>query len=64
MPLDTGNGLANLMLGNFSNYLQANTGIYLSFGFQEHDFYAQDSWKVNRRLTLNYGIRYARIVPT
>jgi len=64
MPLDTGNGLANLMLGNFNNYSEANAAIYPFFGFQEQDFYLQDSWKVNRRLTLNYGLRYARIVPT
>ncbi|MBV9266553.1 MAG: carboxypeptidase regulatory-like domain-containing protein, partial [Acidobacteriaceae bacterium] len=64
MPLDTGNGLANLMLGNFNNYSEANAAIYPYFGFQEQDFYAQDSWKVTRRLTVNYGIRFAHIVPT
>ncbi len=64
MPLDTGNGLANLMLGNFNNYSEANAAIYPYFGFQEQDFFAQDSWKVNRRLTVNYGLRFARIVPT
>ncbi len=64
MPLDTGNGLANLMLGNFNNYSEANAAIYPYFGFQEQDFYAQDNWKINRRLTLNYGLRFAHIVPT
>jgi hypothetical protein len=64
MPLDTGNGIANLMLGNFNSYSEANAAIYPFFGFQEQDFYAQDSWKVNRRLTVNYGVRYAHIVPT
>ncbi|MGH9621539.1 MAG: carboxypeptidase regulatory-like domain-containing protein [Bryobacteraceae bacterium] len=64
MPLDTGNGLANLMLGNFNNYSEANAAIYPFFGFQEQDFYAQDSWKVNSRLTVNYGLRFARMVPT
>ena len=64
MPMDTGNGLANLMLGNFNSYSEANAAIYPYFGFQEQDFYAQDSWKVNRRLTINYGLRFAHIVPT
>jgi hypothetical protein len=64
MPLDTGNGLANLMLGNFNNYSEANAAIYPYFGFQEQDLYVQDSWKVNSRLTVNYGLRFAHVVPT
>ncbi len=64
MPLDTGNGLANLMLGNFNNYSEANAAIYPYFGFQEQDAYIQDSWKVSRRLTVNYGLRFARVEPT
>jgi hypothetical protein len=64
MPLDTSNGLANLMLGNFNSYSQANAAIFPYFGFSEQDLYAQDSWKVTPRLTVNYGLRYARIVPT
>lgn len=64
MPLDTGNGIANLMLGNFNTYSEANAAIYPYFGFQEEDFYAQDSWKATRKLTVNYGIRFAHIVPT
>ncbi len=61
---DTGNGLANLMLGNYNSYSEANAAIYPYFGFREADFYAQDSWKVTRKLTLNYGLRYAWIEPT
>jgi hypothetical protein len=64
MPLDTGNGIANLMLGNFNSYSQANAAIFPYFGFQEQDAYIQDSWKVTRRLTVNYGLRFARMVPT
>src|SRR5579883_2589355 len=60
MPLDTGNGIANLMLGNFNSYSQANAAIFPYFGFQEQDAYIQDSWKVTRRLTVNYGLRFAR----
>ncbi len=64
MPQDTGNGLANLMLGNFNTFSQANGAIYPWFHFWELDFYAQDSWKISKRLTLEYGIRSSSMTPT
>ena len=64
MPLDTGSGLANLMLGNFASYGQASGHVYPYFRFLAHEFYAQDSWKVSKRLTVEYGIRFEHVVPT
>lgn len=64
MALDTGNGLANLMLGNFNNFTQASAAVYPWFHFWELDFYAQDSWKISKRLTLDYGMRVDHMVPT
>ncbi|HKE26027.1 MAG TPA: carboxypeptidase regulatory-like domain-containing protein [Bryobacteraceae bacterium] len=64
MPLDTGNGLANLMLGNFNNFSQQSAHVFPYFRFWELDFYAQDSWKVSKRLTIDYGVRFVHMVPT
>ena len=64
MPMDTGNGLANLMLGNFNTYTQANVAVFPYFRFWEADAYAQDSWKVSKRLTIELGIRSAYMTPT
>lgn len=64
MPMDTGLGLANLMLGNFYNYNQNNAAIYPYFRFLAYEAYAQDSWKVSRRLTVEYGVRFEHMVPT
>ena len=64
MPMDTGNGLANLMLGNFQSYSQNNAHVYPYFRFLAHEAYAQDSWKLSKRLTLEIGVRFARMVPT
>lgn len=64
MPLDTGNGLSNLMLGNFQSYGQASAAVYPYFRFLAHEAYAQDSWKVSKRLTVEYGIRFEHQVPT
>ncbi len=63
-PLDTGNGLANLMLGNYSSYSQPSAAVYPWFRFWEADAYAQDSWKVTKRLTLEYGLRFVHMTPT
>lgn len=64
MPLDTGNGIANMMLGNFNSYSQQSAAVFPYFRFWELDFYAQDSWKVSKRLTIDYGIRFAHMIPT
>jgi hypothetical protein len=64
MPLDTGTGLANLMLGNFQSLSQNNAAIYPYFRFLAYEAYAQDSWKVSKRLTVELGIRFEHIVPT
>ena len=64
MPLDTGSGLANLMLGNFQSLSQNNAAIYPYFRFLAYEGYAQDSWKVSKRFTVEYGIRFEHIVPT
>ncbi|MEI9974508.1 MAG: carboxypeptidase regulatory-like domain-containing protein [Ignavibacteriota bacterium] len=64
MAMDTGNGLANMMLGNFSNYTNASGAVFPYFRFWEFDFYAQDNWKVSKRLTIDYGLRFVHMVPT
>ena len=61
---DTGQPVANLMLGNFNNYNQASAAVFPYFRFWELDFYAQDSWKVSKRLTIDYGIRFSHMIPT
>jgi hypothetical protein len=64
MAMDTGNGLANMMLGNFSNYTNMSGAVFPYFRFWEFDLYAQDSWKVSKRLTIDYGLRFVHMAPT
>jgi hypothetical protein len=63
-PNDTGNTLANLLLGNYTSVSQSNGVFYGFFRFFGLEFYGQDSWKVSRKLTLEYGMRFAYLGPT
>jgi hypothetical protein len=65
-PRDTGSGLANLLLGSIGGggYSQANASVYPYFRFESLEGYAQDSWKVNKRLTLEFGLRFQHTTPT
>jgi len=61
---DTNLGIANLMLGLYRSYSQARVHVYPYFRFQSWEAFAQDSWKMTPRLTLEYGLRFQRTTPT
>ncbi len=54
---NTGHGLASMLLGLFDS---ASIGNVLAPQYRRNTwgFFVQDTWKVTRRLTLDYGIRY------
>jgi hypothetical protein len=53
----TGNPWADLLTGNTTNYEQTNYDRLNNEGYNLMEFFAQDSWKVSKRLTLDYGLR-------
>ena len=61
--LDSGFGYANAALGIFTQYLQASKFIEGSLIYNQTEFYVQDNWKVNNRLTLDYGMRFVNQQP-
>lgn len=63
-PNDTGNTFANMLLGNYTNVTQGNGRFYGDFAFNGFEWFAQDSWKVTRRITLEYGMRWQWYGPT
>lgn len=59
----TGNSSADFLLGAFDT-------LFLDFGVRNnddftnfHSFYAQDEYKISRRFTLTYGLRYEPYLP-
>lgn len=61
--LDTGFGYANAATGVFTQYLQASRFIEGSMIYNNTEAYVQDNWKVNNRLTMDYGIRFTHQQP-
>jgi hypothetical protein len=57
-PLNTGNGYANLLLGNFSTYTELTARVDKAVRHWQNDFYVQDNWRATNRLTFDYGMRF------
>jgi hypothetical protein len=58
-PLDSNWAYSNALLGSFATYTETNNRPKYRYERKNWEFFAQDTWKVNRRLTLNYGMRFA-----
>ena len=61
--LDTGFGYANAYTGVFTRYQQASDFIEGQMVYDNTEFYIQDNWKVNSRMTLDYGVRFTHQGP-
>jgi hypothetical protein len=57
-PFDTNWAYSNAVLGNFQSYQEATA----RYGANERqtvvEWFLQDSWKINRRLLMEYGMRF------
>jgi hypothetical protein len=62
-PGDTNWAFSNALLGNFRTYTQINKNPLPSYPYNNLEMFAQDTWKVTRKLTLNYGLRVSFIRP-
>jgi hypothetical protein len=59
-----GNAYADLVTGNLSNnYNETNFNRLNDIAYNTYEGFAQDSWKITRRLTLEYGVRLTHFQP-
>ena len=58
----TGHGLADFLLGNVSQFIQANPN-FLDMEQWYAGVYANDMWRVTPSFTLNYGVRWEPFFP-
>jgi Carboxypeptidase regulatory-like domain len=62
-PLNTGWDFANAVLGNFNEYQESNTRLPYQARNKVFEWFAQDTWKINKKLTLTYGLRFSWATP-
>ncbi len=55
---DTGYGFSNLLVGTVQSAQQDSSRISYFSAYNQYEWFAQDSWRVSRRLTLDLGVRF------
>ena len=61
--LTTGNEFGDILSEHYKAYLQTTRSLAAPVRGTTIEWYGQDSWKVTRRLTLNYGARFTWSQP-
>jgi len=62
-PFDTNFGYSNALLGVYNSFQQSRAYANGAYRYLNVEFFVQDTWKVSRRLTIDYGVRFAWIQP-
>ena len=62
-PDDTGNTFANELLGNFYQYSESTSAPDFDPITHVLEWYLQDSWKIRKTFTFNYGVRFSYDLP-
>ncbi len=60
-PNSTGNVVADFLVGRTASYQQVSSFPTNDIKFHQWSVYAQDSFKANKQLTLNYGLRFDHV---
>ncbi len=60
---DTGWGFANALAGVVTSYQESNRQGTGNSVYNRFEWFAQDNWKVSRRLTIDFGMRFTLAQP-
>ncbi len=58
-----GNAYADLLVGNLNSYTESSFNRINDISYLTVEGFLQDSWKVNKRLTLDLGVRITHFTP-
>ena len=63
-PTSSGNTFADLLMGGpLNSYNESNKNIVADMSYNLFEVYGQDSWKLNPRVTLDFGLRFSYFGP-
>jgi len=62
-PNSTGSAYADELLGILNSYQETSFNRINDIAYNTYEGFVQDSWKVNRRLTVEYGLRFTHFQP-
>lgn len=60
----TSNAFADALLGNFRTYTESQLDPMGYFRFHQVEAFAQDSWRLSQKLSVDVGLRYTWQMPT
>ena len=63
-PVDTGYAYSNALLGSIQSQEQDSPRQFTYTHYYQFEWFAQDTWKVNRRVTVDYGLRFQMPGPS
>src|SRR5579859_6607488 len=59
----SGNAYADMLVGQTAQYSELDFDVTPAFRYMTAEFYGTDSWKISRRFTLDYGMRFSHLGP-
>ena len=60
-PLDTNYAFSNAALGTLTSYTEADKALQMHSRYYNMEWFVQDNWRVSKRLTLDFGVRFYHI---